>query len=82
MKITVKHYGQPIREFQLRKCPFCRGDNLKLCCVNYAPLLYQVVCQDCGGRTNPQRTEEDAISVWNGDLYGIFKRATADRQDS
>ena len=78
MKITVNHYGQPKREFQLRNCPFCRGNKLKLCCVTYTPFLYQVMCEDCGGRTGGQRTEEDAIGHWNGDLYGIFKRSTTE----
>lgn len=82
MKITVNHYGQPRQEYELKSCPFCRGNNLKLNCISYAPFLYQVVCQECQSRSGARRTEEDAIILWNRGLNGIFKRLAAEEQES
>ena len=82
MKIIVNHYGQPKQEYELRSCPFCRGNNLRLNCVSHTPFLYQIVCQECKSSSGVRRTEEDAIMLWNRGLYALFKRSPACGQES
>jgi hypothetical protein len=82
MKITVNHYGQPRQEYELKSCPFCRGNNLKLKCISYTPFLYQIECQECHSRCGACRAEEDAIILWNRSLNALFKRSVACGQKS
>ena len=74
MKITTNHYGRPHITYDLRSCPFCQSENLKLQCESYSPFLYRVVCQNCWSKSGIHRDEDGAIRLWNGDKNVVSTR--------
>jgi Lar family restriction alleviation protein len=48
---------------ELKPCPFCGGDAQ----VTYFWQSYShmIVCEDCGNKTPPQHTKDEAVAAWN-----------------
>ena len=47
---------------KLKPCPFCGSDDIEL---STGLAEYWAFCHDCTATTSMERTQEEAIQVWN-----------------
>ena len=59
-----------VRNEKLKPCPFC-GWGTIVEIVTFSSLFgyHAIGCNACGARTNPYKTEEEAIAEWNKRAY-------------
>ena len=50
---------------ELKRCPFCGGDNVGVWHSKFNTHWYEVHCYDCHFGLSQSYTEEEAIKAWN-----------------
>ena len=53
------------RAQELKSCPFCGSDNVKVHIPYFVDALYQIQCYNCKCTTALYKTEKEAIERWN-----------------
>ena len=50
---------------ELKPCPFCGSDSIRVECFAEKYYKYVVVCNNCGVKTGNEHIEAIAIAAWN-----------------
>lgn len=50
---------------ELKKCPFCGGEALRVKRKREFPHIYSIMCVNCHCRTSFEKSEDEAITFWN-----------------